>query len=117
MTKHKEFFSRINAIFAATLKGEARKATMKEMRFLHKYAIYHFRTEEEIMKRYAYPDYRTHIEQHDIFFGSLAEIQNELEENGHSSSVVLRINAKLVNWLIDHIMKTDKKLGGYIKSL
>ena len=115
--QHKEFFSRINAIFAATLKGEARKATMKEMRFLHHYAIYHFRTEEKIMKRYAYPDYRSHKEQHDLFFGNLAEIENDLEENGLSSSVFLRINANLVNWLIEHIMKTDKKLGSYIKSL
>ena len=115
--QHKEFFNRINAIFAATLKGEARKATMNEMRFLHNYAVHHFRTEEEIMKRHDYPDYRSHKAQHDLFFGNLAEIQNDLEENGLSSSVFLRINSKLVTWLINHIMKTDKKLGSYIKSL
>lgn len=61
------------------------------------------------MKRHAYPDYRSHKDQHNLFFRNLAELQHDLEENGVSSSLFLRINLKLVTWLIDHIMKTDKK--------
>lgn len=81
------------------------------------YALYHFDTEEDLMSKYKYdetkPDeYNQHIKQHRDFSSKVVEIRESIK-NGkmiHSEELI----DFLKNWLINHINKTDKKLGIYI---
>jgi hemerythrin-like metal-binding protein len=116
-SQHKEFIDRTNAILSATLTGEGKRETLRHMRFLRDYARRHFRTEEEIMRECGYPDFTAHKSEHSLFVSNLAGVNATIRERGLSSDSVIRINKDIVLWLINHIMKSDRMLGRYLKSL
>lgn len=81
------------------------------------YALYHFETEEEMMHEYDYKgahpnDYERHMKQHRDFSARVVEIR-DLIQMGHpiDKDELIRF---LTDWLINHINKTDKKLGNYL---
>jgi len=67
----------------------------------------HLEHEEELMKKYGFPEAETHKKSHDslkkLFEESLAKL------NGQSS--INQLNALLMGWLFGHIEKVDKKYG------
>ena len=42
--------------------------------------------------------------------------RTEFDQAGAKLSLVLGLNSKLVAWLEDHICRTDKHLGDYLKT-
>lgn len=81
------------------------------------YALYHFETEEEQMLEYDYEgthpkDYESHMKQHRDFSKKVVDIRDEIKL-GHPIDKDELI-AFLKNWLINHINKTDKKLGAFL---
>ena len=115
-SQHMEFISRVNTLFAGIVLGEGKRETVDEINFLHDYADHHFRTEERIMEEHKFPDLTAHKSQHELFFRNLLSIRDAVKSaDGITSSVVVQINAKVVDWLMTHIMKSDKKLWEYIR--
>lgn len=83
------------------------------------YALYHFETEEELMQEHGYDeahpkDYAKHMKQHRDFSAKIVAIRSDLKAGKLIDQEVL-INF-LVNWLINHINKTDKKLGSFLST-
>jgi hemerythrin-like metal-binding protein len=81
------------------------------------YALYHFETEEEMMQTYNYEeahpkDYASHMQQHRTFSAKVVEIRNSLKAGQLIEQEELI--SFLLNWLIKHINKTDKKLGSFL---
>jgi hemerythrin len=78
------------------------------------YARYHFISEEKYMREIGYPDVDAHTEIHREFTNQLDE-QNEMIQSGHMvlSTTLLGI---IKNWLFDHIMSVDKKIGRFAAS-
>jgi len=81
------------------------------------YAIYHFDTEERLMARYEYaansPDATAaHLAQHRSFSERVIALRNEAREGRPGSREALL--AFLENWLINHIMTSDHRLGEFI---
>jgi len=111
--QHKAFFDRINMLFAATLKGDAKGETLDAIDFLYSYALHHFETEEQMMRDLVYPASRSHKLMHEEFFTNLLLIRRDIEAAGLSSEVVLRLHANVVNWLTDHILTEDKMIGKF----
>jgi len=80
----------------------------------------HFRTEEEYMQAYDYPDYRSHKELHDILLCQIEgvlETQQELEARHIRQPWDERLELAdfLREWLLSHIVDADKKLGDFLK--
>lgn len=83
------------------------------------YALYHFETEEELMSEYGYnrekvDEYEKHMKQHRDFSNKVLEIRDSLK-NGNLIEKEKLIKF-LVSWLINHINKTDKKLGEFLSN-
>ncbi|MBF0268041.1 MAG: hemerythrin family protein [Alphaproteobacteria bacterium] len=81
------------------------------------YALYHFETEERLMQESAYGERRpqeaqTHFEQHRNFSAKVVEVRNQIKAGTRIPRDDLL--AFLNNWLINHIMNTDKRLGEYL---
>jgi len=81
------------------------------------YALYHFETEEEMMLEYDYKglhpkDYVWHMQQHREFSAKVVDVRNALKAGKLIEQEELI--SFLLNWLIDHINKTDKKLGSFL---
>ncbi len=81
------------------------KEVLNEMR---KYAQTHFGKEELYMIRFKYPEYQYHKEEHFNFITKIDAYENGLINADHG--IASEILAYLSEWLINHIMKTDKKL-------
>ncbi len=80
---------------------------------LNEYAKTHFFVEEELMKAYGYENYPAHKRAHDHFVQQVDELEQVLKENpAHISNDALEF---LEQWLIDHILKTDKQLAAFLQ--
>jgi hemerythrin-like metal-binding protein len=83
------------------------------------YAIYHFDTEEKLMRQYdyataAHDEMATHLTQHRRFSEQVVALRaNAREGNPGSRDALLTF---LKNWLINHILTTDQRLGKFIGS-
>ncbi|QFR50067.1 bacteriohemerythrin [Sulfurimonas lithotrophica] len=83
------------------------------------YALYHFEEEEELMHEYHYreefaEDYQEHMKQHRYFSTKVVEIRDSLKAGNLIGKDELI--SFLLNWLLNHIDKTDKKLGKFLQT-
>ncbi len=101
----------------------AKECTLENLQNITKdllsYALYHFETEEELMQDYNYEDahptdFNNHMKQHRVFSAKVVEVRDSLK----AGNLIEReeLISFLLNWLINHINKTDKKLGIFLQS-
>lgn len=77
------------------------------------YALYHFETEEGLMQKYGYIEAAdTHIRQHRSFSAKIVEVRNNIKAGILISREDLL--SFLNNWLINHILSTDKELAVFL---
>lgn len=82
------------------------------------YAIMHFETEENLMKRYGYAEAfpelaRAHIAQHRDFSHQVVAVCDNLREGRQVSRIeVLKF---LNEWLRHHVLGIDQKLGAFVR--
>ncbi|NOQ66809.1 MAG: hypothetical protein GQ556_06305 [Desulfobacterales bacterium] len=76
------------------------------------YTRFHFETEEAYMKSINFPDILNHQAFHDKFSVEVMEIYNEIKEGKQVLSIV--VMKVLINWLQEHILQEDKKIGLYL---
>jgi hemerythrin-like metal-binding protein len=86
-------------------------------RDLLSYALYHFETEESLMQasgyREAHPeDEGRHHAEHRAFSKTVVDLRNGIKD-GHLVGREELIGF-LSNWLVNHILNTDKKLGAFL---
>ncbi|MDA8432629.1 MAG: bacteriohemerythrin [Nitrospiraceae bacterium] len=113
--QHREFVERVNALFSSIALGEGRKETLRAMKFLHEYAVHHFATEEQIMERHEYPRLAAHKAEHAAFLRNLLSLRKEVSsEEDISSAHVVMVNAKVVDWIVGHIITSDKRFGDFL---
>lgn len=74
---------------------------------LKEYTIFHFKSEEEYMKSIEYKRLFTQKIEHDKFIKTLEEINYKDIDEKQDESLVKILNF-LNDWLIEHILKTDK---------
>jgi hemerythrin len=78
------------------------------------YALYHFETEEELMHQNEYTegDMDAHLAQHRDFSATVVGVKDGIRSGKPISKDDLL--SFLQNWLVNHILNTDKKLGAFI---
>ena len=86
-------------------------------RDLLSYALYHFETEEELMKEHGYARLRpeecaNHLQQHRTFLATVVNVRDGLKSGKRIGRDELL--AFLNNWLVNHILHTDKLLGAFV---
>jgi hemerythrin-like metal-binding protein len=90
------------------------------MKFLEDYAKNHFAMEENYMEEFEYPEYRQHRAEHEKFMITFAELKRERQKikasGSYAGSYELSVTTDqvLVDWLLDHIAKVDRKLAEFL---
>lgn len=104
--EHKILFGLINNLHTGIKEKRNHQAIGETLSGLVTYVKLHFKSEEETMLKYAYPDYQTHKEEHDAF----AARANVLYERFQKDEAVLSAEVLrfLVDWLHKHLNGTDK---------
>ncbi len=114
--QHKELFKRVNQLLEATSQGKGKDEIGKVVQFLSEYVITHFGSEEKAMVQHGYGGIATHKSEHLAFLKDFGELTKGYETGGPSTSMVLGIQRRVVDWLINHIGKSDKAFGAFLKA-
>jgi hemerythrin len=113
--QHKMLFKKADELFEAGKNGKAKDYISKLLAFLDDYTKKHFGDEEKYMQSIHYPEYEAQKKMHTDFIASLAKLKKEYEESGGNITVIINANQMVVDWLIKHISREDKKIGAYAK--
>jgi hemerythrin len=115
--QHKELFAKINGLLSAMYEGKGKDELKKAMDFLNNYTVKHFFEEEQLQKKYAYPDFENHHKLHEEFKATVREFSHELILKGISDELLQQVKRKIAGWLIAHIKVQDAQLGAFINRL
>ncbi|MFZ2197483.1 MAG: bacteriohemerythrin [Thermodesulfovibrionales bacterium] len=118
--QHRELFEKINDLVAAVRQSVCKYKISDVIRFLEDYVVFHFGEEENYMLQFGYPGYQSHKAQHQKFIENFNELKKELPklEGGKkpgSYDLSVWTNQVVVDWILDHIARTDKQLGEFLK--
>lgn len=112
--QHKTLFNLINRLHDAMILGKSKQIMGTVLQELLDYTVSHFSTEEKFMIRYSYQWYVPHKSEHRKFIDQVTGFQKGYNEGKLILS--LDIMSFLKDWLVNHILKTDKKLGEFLQN-
>jgi len=75
----------------------------------------HFAHEEKLFAQTRYPEAAAHKKQHDELTRQVLEVQAKFHR-GETGTLTLEIMNFLRNWLVNHILGSDKKYGPHLNS-
>jgi len=105
--QHYNLVKIINSVMDIKMKGGLRKSANKITYTLLSFAKYHFRTEETLMTKHDYPDYRKQKNDHDKLIERVAKLHGKTERgvNVDFYSVYNFLN----DWFLHHTKTHDVK--------
>ncbi len=115
--EHKELFVRINALFRHVLSQSTDGAQLDRIvAFIREYVDFHFTDEEQMLVANKYPKFAEHKKLHEAFRREFEVITERLKTEGFSARLLIVIQDKVVNWLLEHIAKVDHDYGEFLRN-
>jgi hemerythrin len=114
--QHKSLISNINKLFDLLSGNSSDVMILRIGRDLADYSIEHFKTEEDLMALYNYPEASEHINSHNNLRNKIKKIIVHIK-NGNMEFISVSLLKFLLDWLQDHILVEDKKLAEYLNNL
>ncbi|NOR73298.1 MAG: bacteriohemerythrin [Mariprofundaceae bacterium] len=119
--QHDGLFSTLNKLHDILMSHGDQIVIDKTLSSLIDQTRVHFHDEEALMQTHDYPGYQNHKEMHEILLRQVEgvlETQHELETYHLQQSWAEKLDLAdfLREWLISHIVDSDKKLGTFLKS-
>ncbi len=111
--QHKGLVIIINDLFELMSVGKAKTKMNEIFDHLTDYTKKHFYTEELMLVKYAYKGLDKHKEEHKMFIEKLNGLKSELEKG--DITISLKTLNFLKDWLLNHILISDKKYSTHIK--
>jgi methyl-accepting chemotaxis protein len=110
--QHKKLIGLINDLNEAVASGKGRDVVGPVLQSLVDYTVTHFTYEEELLQSVNYPELEKHKPIHKTFVGKMLEFQKDAESG--TAMAGTKITLFLKDWLVGHIMNTDKKYGSWV---
>ena len=63
-----------------------------------------------------FPGAVEHKREHASFVATLAALRAQLEKQGPGGYLAIDVNNKVCNWLVRHVLGTDKALGTFLRA-
>lgn len=114
--QHKELFKRVNDLLFAMKQGKGKDQLAGLLGFLSDYVVTHFGTEEKFMQDHDYPEAPAHKTEHTSFVRNFTDLRKKFDQEGPGSLLAIESQRLLVDWWYNHIAKSDKALGVFLKS-
>jgi hemerythrin-like metal-binding protein len=112
--QHKKLIGIINDLHAGMAAGKGKVVLDDILTRLIEYVDVHFSTEEKLMAQYNYPDAKSHETQHINLTTQVGQLYAKVKEG--KLSVTIETMEFLKEWLNNHILETDKKLGKFLST-
>ena len=116
-SQHKLLVKEIDKLMEASMQGKGREEIGQTLNFVVKYTVEHFRDEEILQAKYKYPGVFGHKQIHANFCKDVTVLVEEFEKNGPSLALSVKLNKVLAEWVINHIITEDKKVGEHIRKV
>ena len=113
--QHKELIKRANAFLTSMTNNASNAEVLSILDFLGAYVKTHFQDEENLQRRYGYPEFAEHKKIHDDFMVTVGKIRGDIAEFGFTPVTSSLVSSTLTNWLMLHIGRKDKAVGEYIR--
>jgi hemerythrin-like metal-binding protein len=109
--QHQEFFSIVNSILEAAENEATTKETLiTDLGKLGDYAFYHLSTEEELFKKFNYPQAEEHVQIHKMFREKAQALIDAAVKGELNTKDIVKEAAEFAgDWLQKHIMVMDKQ--------
>lgn len=112
--EHKKLVEMINAAHSSANCLPNAKAASELIGEMEAYAKSHFQTEERLMEKHNYPMAAQHIKAHQAFLNHVKNADTDFSNDNFVPGTV-KIVSFLADWLVKHILETDKKLGDFLQ--
>ncbi|GAA0084595.1 bacteriohemerythrin [Clostridium sp. CTA-7] len=115
--QHKELFNILDNCYELLLKNKDDDKYDKIITILEElknYTIYHFKTEEEFMKKNGYSKFLSHKFAHDAFIEQINGFDLYSIDSDQKKSINDLLDI-VSNWIKFHILETDKNIHKYLK--
>ena len=112
--QHKKLVELINKLHDAMRNMQAKEVAGSIIDELIAYTKYHFSTEENYFDKFNYSETANHKRVHQNFVNKVASFKEDFD-NGRLL-VTMEIMNYLKEWLLKHILGTDKKYVQFFKS-
>ena len=113
-SEHRQLFAAVNNLMTACSQGKGRDQIQQTVTFLSNYVVKHFQDEERLQAQSNYPNYPAHKQFHDGYRRQLAQVSQELLQEGPTVKALGDLN-RVVAVLISHIRTEDKRLARHSK--
>lgn len=113
--QHQTWIARYNGVVDAIGSAGATAPVVSTLDFLLDYTVYHFATEEGIMREAGYPELEGHQAKHEALRQAVANLGEDFEEEGSTNALGEAVETLLGNWLIQHIKNTDQRFGEFVR--
>lgn len=111
--QHKQLVNILNKLFDAMAVGKGKQILESILNDLTIYTVKHFSAEERFMVVYAYPGISDHKTEHEALVDEVKKFKSDYT-NGNTK-ITVGIANYLKEWLLNHILGSDKQLVNYLK--
>ena len=113
--QHRELYRAVSSLHEAMRQDRLDEVPVT-LEFLGSYVVEHFATEEEEMAQASYPDLAGHHAIHREFVEEFLRYQQRFEVEGVTASLVVELSHWLVEWLRNHVRRTDGAMALYLRA-
>ena len=111
--QHKKLTSTVNDLYKTFESKDDAPLPPKIFKNLLEYVHLHFKTEEDLMIKYKYPDYEDHKKEHTYCTESILEFKKQIEDG---KLVTMDLLNFLIDWVHDHVLEVDMKYSNFFHS-
>lgn len=110
--QHQKLVEMINELHQSMRRGEGKSLIETILDKMKAYTAIHFKSEEKLFEQYSFPKTSEHKKEHREFVGKVLEFIQKYEKGDAFLSIEI-INF-LKDWLINHILGSDKEYGPFL---
>lgn len=110
--EHREQLDRMARLQSAILGGGDPEGIADDLESLTDYIDAHFTSEQILMREQAYPEYASHLREHDTAIELLRHLEARVRSGDAAASA--DVLSALKGWLVSHIDRADRSLAGFL---
>jgi hemerythrin len=111
--QHRKIVELINSLNLAAMDNNSEEKIDDVLSQMTSYSQYHFKTEEDLFKKYSFPLFEEHLAEHASFIRKIAEFRSKFDQG---QSIIFRLLSYLRSWLSNHILDSDREYVDIVRS-
>ena len=110
--QHQKLVDMLNGLHDGMVSGTSSERLAPLLNGLIDYTATHFAREEELFAQHGYPDSAKHTQEHQALVKQVLDFKDKFEKG--RSSINMELMMFLKNWLIKHILGSDKAYSSHL---